>query len=182
MSIWDGRFYSGPIKYDLFHMNQPDFRGMGWGGYTDINKGTQMIMPGYEYMLRNALIRPNLQAQQNQKQVQQYGTQLGNISDILNKPPARPTAPGLTGTTQPNYVSSDRLNMGKGYSKFFNQAKGTDQFDQIRQLVQGIKTTGPTDLYSMAANSPAWQDYLQKTGQQDSPELLRQLLGELFPQ
>src|SRR5574342_548779 len=106
MSIWDGRFYSGPIKYNWSQLNGGrDFRGMGFQMGVNTQTGTQTIIPGYENILRLSLIHPYNQILQNQKQIQGYGTQLGNISDILNKPPARPTAPGLTGTTQPKYVS-----------------------------------------------------------------------------
>lgn len=68
--------------------------------------------------------------------------QLASIADQLrNKklpPTAIPTKPGVKAIpppVAPEYVQSDRLLAGKGFSKFQRQARGTDRYAVVKQLI-----------------------------------------------
>lgn len=111
-------------------------------------------------------------AAQNLAATQRIGGQLGSISDLLNNPkvplPPRPPKPGLSVPVPPapvNYVSSDRLNEGKGWSKFRNQAKGTDQFDQINALFHQMKNVGSTSVSQLFQQQPGYQQMLEQAAQ-----------------
>lgn len=71
--------------------------------------------------------------------------QLGSIADQLQAaadkaaiPPPPTGKPILTGQPIPpavNYVDSSRLEEGKGFSKFKRQARGTDRFKMVNDII-----------------------------------------------
>lgn len=98
--------------------------GQAWktaGGYGGYNSPLYMNQP-------NAVVSG---------QQQPGWDQLASIADQLrNAQVAKPTTPGVQPPAAPiDYVSSDRLSQGKGFSKFQRQARGSDRYAIIKQLI-----------------------------------------------
>ena len=61
--------------------------------------------------------------------------QLANQKPVVPPAPVKPTLSGFKAPAPVDYVQEKRLLEGKGLSKFKNQARGTDRFSIVRNLV-----------------------------------------------